>query len=57
MDQKDSGFKLKGDEFLAKGDKTLKGTTFGNMFGSKSERAEKALDLYKQAATQYKLGK
>ena len=54
MDQKDSGFKLKGDDFIAKGDdfiakgdKTLKGSTLGNMFGSKSERAEKALDLYK----------
>lgn len=47
-----------------KGDKALKGiiwvylgSTFGNIFGSKSERAEKAIDLYKSAATQYKLAK
>ena len=61
----DSNYVLKGDEFMMKGDKTLKGlllilnkgSTFGNIFGSKGERAEKALELYKSAATQYKLGK
>jgi alpha-soluble NSF attachment protein len=68
MDTKssDDNFALKGHDFMAKGDKTLKGiymtalslgSTFGNMFGSKGERAEKAMELYKQAATQFKLGK
>ncbi|CAD8089600.1 unnamed protein product [Paramecium sonneborni] len=53
----DSNYVLKGDEFMMKGDKALKGSAFGNIFGSKGERAEKALELYKSAATQYKLGK
>lgn len=61
----DSNYSLKGDEFMMKGDKALKGklfitiqgSTFGNIFGNKGERAEKALELYKSAATQYKLGK
>lgn len=60
----DSNYALKGDEFMMKGDKALKGihwlkigSTFGNIFGSKTERAEKAIDLYKSAATQYKLAK
>lgn len=33
------------------------GSTFGNIFGSKSERAEEAVEIFKQAATNYKLGK
>ena len=33
------------------------GSTFGNIFGSKGERAEKAIEFYKSAATQYKLAK
>ena len=57
----DSNFGLKGDEYMMKGDKILKGTkyiverslgsTLGNMFGNKTDRAENAMNIYKQAAT------
>lgn len=53
----DSNYANKGDELIKKGDKQLKGSTFGNIFGSKQERAEKAIESYKSAATQYKLAK
>lgn len=54
----DNAYGIKGDDWIQKGDKTLKGilsyilgSTFGNIFGSKGERAEKALECYKSAAT------
>lgn len=57
----DSNFGLKGDEFMIKGDKTLKGMKQSWLFigsmGNKTDRAEKAMNIYKQAATQYKLAK
>lgn len=36
---------------MKKGDKKAKGTFFGNLLNNKSERAENALENYKNAAT------
>jgi hypothetical protein len=33
----------------------LKGSFFGNLFGSKDQRKDDALDLYKKSANSYKL--
>lgn len=50
-----SNHTLKGDQLMEKGDKKAKGSFFKNIFSSKDERAEVATELYKNAATQYKL--
>lgn len=36
---------------MAKGNKKAKGSFFGNIFSRKDERAESALECYKDAAT------
>jgi len=42
---------------MVKGNKTCQGTFFGNIFSNKSERVEKAVEYYKNAATNFKLAK
>lgn len=60
----DKNYGGRGDELMNEAKKKLKGchrchlgSFFGNLGSSKSERAEEALELYKQAATSYKLAK
>lgn len=48
---------MKAHELMSKGDEKYKGSAFKNLFSNKQERAEKALDYYKQAATHFKLCK
>ena len=42
---------------MEKGNKKCQGTFFGNIFSNKSERVEKAIEYYKNAATNFKLAK
>lgn len=49
-----SGFAKRGDDFRQKGEAALKGGFFSNMFGSKTERVDQALEYFKQAANCYK---
>lgn len=60
----DKNYGGRGDELMVEAKKKLKGTCshysgsfFGNIGSSKGERAEEALELFKQAATSYKLAK
>ena len=39
-------FTIKAKELQAKADATMKGSFFGNMFGSKGDRKNDAKDLY-----------
>jgi len=50
-------YALKAEEYMKAADKKYKGGFFGKLFGSKDERMEGARDMYKQAATNYKLAK
>ena len=50
-------FTIKAKELQAKADATMKGSFFGNMFGSKGDRKNDAKDLYQQAANCYKHAK
>lgn len=63
MDSNES-YSIKGDQFMKEALKALKGTPsldpgsfFGNIMSNKAERAEEAIELFKQAATNYKLAK
>jgi len=47
-------FAGKAAQLKAKGDKTLKGSFFGNFLSGKGERADEAKELYSQAANCYK---
>lgn len=40
----ESNYSAKGKDFMKAGDKKMKGSFFGNVFGSKGERAEEALE-------------
>jgi alpha-soluble NSF attachment protein len=46
-----------GEKEVKKAEKALKGTFFGNIFGSKDEKIDKAQEHYEKAINQYKLGK
>lgn len=50
-------FYIKAEELMVKAAKKEKGTFFGNLVAGKGERLEEACELYKQAATNYKLAK
>ena len=50
-----NSFNIKGIDFEKKGDKTLKGSFFGNFMKGKSDRPDEAKELYQQAANCYKL--
>jgi len=59
----------KGNDYMKEGEEALKGIKhkkpqisrvggfLSNLFGNKSERAEKALDFFKMAATNFKMAK
>lgn len=42
---------------MEKGNKKCQGSFFKNIFSNKSERVEKAIECYKNAATNFKLAK
>ncbi len=57
-------YSIKGDQCMKEAYKKLKGKVeyhsgsfFGNIVSNKTERAEEAIELFKQAATSYKLAK
>ena len=50
-----SGFSKKAADLEAKGDKTLKGTFFGNLMRGKADRADEAKEHFQKAAQCYKL--
>ena len=57
-------YSSKADQMVKEANKKLKGmlywsigSFFGNLMSNKVERAEEAVELYKQAATNYKLAK
>jgi len=50
-----SMFAKQGQEFKDKADKTLSGSFFSNLFGSKDDRKSDAKDLYLKAANCFKL--
>jgi hypothetical protein len=41
-----SNFKVKGKELMARAEKVLKGSFFGNFMRGKQDRADEAKDLY-----------
>jgi hypothetical protein len=41
-----NSFNIKGIDFEKKGDKTLKGSFFGNLMKGKSDRSDEAKELY-----------
>lgn len=53
----ESNFNFKAEEFMQKGNKKLKGGFLSGIFGNKGERADEAIEYFKQAATNFKLSK
>lgn len=57
MEPAKDAYSMKAEDFMEMGDKKMRGGFMDKLFGNKGERAEEAVELYKQAATNYKLGK
>lgn len=50
-------YNVEGDKAVKKAQASIKGNFFGNIFSSKNQRVEEALDLYKKGLDNYKLAK
>lgn len=50
-------YNLEGNKLAKKAQSAVKGSAFGNLFSSKSQRVDDAIELYKRALDNYKLAK